>query len=62
MQRAINYFFFYKILVGKPIWKRPLGEPSIDGKTVFEWILEKLSGKVWNGYIWLKTGTSDRIL
>jgi hypothetical protein len=31
----------YKILVGKPERKMPLGAPEIDGKTVLKWILKK---------------------
>jgi hypothetical protein len=31
----------YKTLVGKPEGKRPLGRPSIDGRIILEWILEK---------------------
>jgi hypothetical protein len=34
-------------------------EFGIDGKIILEWILRKLGGKVWSGFIWLRTGTSD---
>jgi hypothetical protein len=27
-----------------------------------EWILQKWCGKVWTGFIWLRTGTSGRLL
>jgi hypothetical protein len=30
----------YKILVGKTERKRPLGRPSIVGRTILKWILE----------------------
>jgi hypothetical protein len=45
-------------LVGKPEGKRPLRNLKIDGKIILEWILGKLGGKVWTGFIWLRIGTS----
>jgi hypothetical protein len=29
----------YNILVGRPEWRRPLGRPSVDGRTTLRWIL-----------------------
>jgi hypothetical protein len=43
----------YKVLVGKPEGKRPLGKPKMGS----EWILERLSWEVWIGFDWLRTGT-----
>jgi hypothetical protein len=37
----------YRVLVGKPERKRPLGRPSCRGK---------LGGRMWIGFILLKTG------
>jgi hypothetical protein len=37
-------------------------ELGIDGKIILEWILEKQSGKVWTGCIWLRIGTSVGLL
>jgi hypothetical protein len=48
-------------LVRKPEGKRPLGL-SIDGRIILEWILEKQSGKVCTGFIWLRKGTSGGLL
>jgi hypothetical protein len=31
----------YRILVGKPEGKRPLGRPSVGGRIILEWILER---------------------
>jgi hypothetical protein len=36
----------YKVLVGKPQGKRPLGRPSVDGRKGSEWILGRLAGGV----------------
>jgi hypothetical protein len=33
-----------------------------DGRIILEWILEKQGGKLWIGFIWLKIGTSGRLL
>ena len=38
MEEGRNVF---KILTGKPTGKRPLGRPSVDGKTILEWILNE---------------------
>jgi hypothetical protein len=44
----------YRILVGKPEGRRPLGR--------CKWILEKLDDVVWTGFIWLRIGTSGGVL
>jgi hypothetical protein len=35
---------------------------DVDGKIILEWILGKQSGKLWNGCIWLRIGTSSGLL
>jgi hypothetical protein len=35
---------------------------GIHGRIILEWILGKLDGKVWTGCIWLRIGTSARLL
>jgi hypothetical protein len=47
----------YRILVGKPEGKRPLG-----GWTILKWILERQDGMEWIGLIWLSIGTSGGLL
>jgi hypothetical protein len=49
-------------LVRKPKGKRPLGRPRQRQKIIIESITGKQGGKVWTGYIWLRIGTSGRIL
>jgi hypothetical protein len=39
-----------------------LEDLDIDGKLLLELILEKWDGKVWTGCIWLRIGTSGRLL
>jgi hypothetical protein len=42
----------YRVLVGKPEGKSPLGWPGIDGKIIFRW------KGAWTEFIWLRKGTS----
>jgi hypothetical protein len=36
----------YRVLMGKPEGKRPLGRPGVDGRMRSEWILGRLAGEV----------------
>jgi hypothetical protein len=45
----------YWVLVGKP--ERNLGDPGIDGRIIFRWILSKWDVGVWTGLSWLRVGT-----
>jgi hypothetical protein len=44
----------YRLLVGKPEGKRPLGRPR--------WILERWDGVMWTGLVWLRIGTGGELL
>jgi len=47
-------------LVGKKLKRRDHSEVlGVDGRIMLEWILEKLCGMVWTGFIWLRIGTSS---
>jgi hypothetical protein len=50
-----------KILLGKPRGKRTLGI-SRQRWILFKRVLKKYDVNIWNGFIWLEIGTSDRIL
>jgi hypothetical protein len=52
----------YKILAGKPKGKKPLEELGVDGRKILQWILQKEGGKLCTGFMWLRIGTSDRLL
>jgi hypothetical protein len=35
---------------------------NFGGRIILEWFLEKQVGKVWTGFIWLRTETSGGVL
>jgi hypothetical protein len=37
-------------------------ETNVGGRIILKWILEKYSGVVWTGFIWLRIRTSSGIL
>ena len=47
----------YRVLVEKPGGKRPLGEPSVDGRIILRWIFRKWDVGVWSGSSWLRIRT-----
>jgi hypothetical protein len=54
----------YRILVGKPEGKRPLGRPRRSWVDNIKMDLRETEwdGMVWIGLIWLRIGTSGRLL
>jgi hypothetical protein len=53
----------YKVLVGNPEGKRPLGRPRCiweDGIRMDLW--EIVAGGVWIGFDWLRIGTDGELL
>jgi hypothetical protein len=47
----------YRVLMGKPEGKRPLGNPGVDGKVMLEWIFKMWNVGVRTGLGWLRIGT-----
>ena len=47
----------YRVLVGKPEEKTPLGDPGVDGRIILRWIFRNLDVRAWTGSNWLKIGT-----
>jgi len=47
----------YRVLVGKPEGKRPLGRPRRRWEDNIKWIFRKWDVGVWTGSSWLRIGT-----
>jgi hypothetical protein len=52
----------YRLLVGKPEGKKPLGRPSRRWWIILGWILERLDGVMWTALVWLRIGTGGKLL
>ena len=49
----------YRVLVGRPKGKRPLGRPR---KIILRWIFRMCNVVLWTGSSWLRIGTSGKHL
>ena len=47
----------YRVLVGKPEGKRPLGRPSVDAWIILGWISRRCDVGMWTGLGWPRIGT-----
>jgi hypothetical protein len=52
----------YRILVGKPEGRRPLGRPSRRWEDNIEMDLQEVGWEAWTGLIWLRIGTGGGLL
>jgi hypothetical protein len=52
----------YKVLVGKPEGKRPLGRPRRRWKDGIRMDLREIGLGVWIGFDWLRAGTGGGLL
>jgi hypothetical protein len=46
----------YRVLMGKPEGKRPLGRPRHREGIILRWIFRKWDVGAWTGSIWLRIG------
>jgi len=44
----------YRVLVGKPERKTPLGKPGVDGRIILRWIFRKSDVGLWIGSSWFR--------
>jgi len=47
----------YRVLVGKPEGKRPVGRPRRRWGIILRWLFRKWEGVVGTGWSWLRVGT-----
>ena len=47
----------YRVLVGRPEVKRPIGRPWPVWRTIVKWVFKKWDVETWTGLIWLRVGT-----
>ena len=47
----------YKVLLGKPEGKRPLGNLGVDGWIILGWISRRWDVGIWTGLDWPRIGT-----
>jgi hypothetical protein len=52
----------YRVLMGKPEGKRPLGRPSPRWEDIIKMDLQEVGVGVWSGSSWLRIGTGGRHL
>jgi hypothetical protein len=52
----------YRLLVGKPEGKRPLGRLGLDMSIILKCNLKKWNGRIWIRLIWFRLGTSGEFL
>jgi hypothetical protein len=52
----------YRLLVGKPEGKRPLGRPRRRWVDIIRMDLGEVDGVMWTGLIWLRIGTGGELL
>jgi hypothetical protein len=52
----------YRLLVGKPEGKRPLGRPRCRWVDNIRMDLERWDGVMWTGLVWLRIGTGGELL
>jgi hypothetical protein len=57
VERKEEWRNVYRVLVGKPEGKRPLGDPDVDERIILRWIFRKWDVGVWTGLSWLRIGT-----
>jgi hypothetical protein len=52
----------YRVLVGKPGGKRPLGKPRSKWEDNVRMDIQEVGWGSWTGLIWLRIGTGGRLL
>jgi hypothetical protein len=53
--------YAYRVLVWNPDGKRHFRRLGAEGRIILKWIV-KYCWRMWSGVLWLRTGTSGRLL
>jgi hypothetical protein len=65
---AVHVVCMLEMMNAYKIWSENLKgrdhseELDVGGRLILEWFLEKQGGKGWTGFIWLRIGTSGRLM
>jgi hypothetical protein len=49
----------YRVLVGNPEGKKPLGRPCVDKRIILKWTFRKWDVRALTGSIWIRKGTGE---
>jgi len=60
--RVVGERGVYRVLVGKPVGRKPLGDLGIDRWIIFGWISRRWDVVIWTGLGWPKIETDGRYL
>jgi hypothetical protein len=52
----------YRILVGRPEERRPLGTPTPRLEDTIKTELQEVGWRAWTGFIWLRIGSGGEVL
>jgi hypothetical protein len=52
----------YRVLVGRPVGRRPVGRPRRRWEDNIKMDLQEVGWGAWTGLIWLRTGTGGGLL
>jgi hypothetical protein len=52
----------YRVLVGRPEGKRPLGRLAVDGRITLSWTLGRQGSMGRTGFSWLRIGSSGGLV
>ena len=49
----------YRIFMGRPDGRRPLGSPRADGRIILKWTFNTWDGEAWTKLMWLRVGRGN---
>jgi hypothetical protein len=49
----------FRVFVGRPEGRRPLGNLDVGGRIILQWFFETWDGEAWTGLMWCRIGTGN---